>query len=54
MQTLASAGLGLVGLAAGLGLAALIPALRSRMHRTFGIVGVGVIATAALLAITGW
>jgi hypothetical protein len=24
------------------------------MYRTFGIVGVGVIATAALLAITGW
>jgi hypothetical protein len=54
LQALASAGLGLVGLAAGIGLAVLIPALRSKMHRTFGIVGVGVIATAALLAITGW
>jgi len=54
LQALASAGLGLVGLAIGIGLAVLIPALRTRMHRTFGIVGVGVIATAALLAITGW
>jgi hypothetical protein len=54
LQALASAGLGLVGLAAGIGLAVLIPALRTRMYRTFGIVGVGVIATAALLAITGW
>jgi hypothetical protein len=54
LQALASAGLGLVGLAGGIGLAILIPALRTRMHRTFGIVGVGVIATAALLAITGW
>ena len=32
----------------------LIPALRTRMYRTFGIVGVGVIATAAVLAYTGW
>ncbi|HEX3959059.1 MAG TPA: hypothetical protein VHZ03_20920 [Trebonia sp.] len=54
LQALASAGLGLVGLAVGIGLAVLIPALRSRMHRTFGIVGVGVIATAAVLAFTGW
>jgi putative Mn2+ efflux pump MntP len=54
LQALASAGLGLVGLAGGIGLAILIPALRTRMHRTFGIVGVGVIATAAVLAITGW
>lgn len=54
LQALASAGLGLIGLAIGIGLAVLIPALRTRMHRTFGIVGVGVIATAALLAITGW
>jgi hypothetical protein len=54
LQALASAGLGLIGLAAGIGLAVLIPALRTRMYRTFGIVGVGVIATAALLAITGW
>jgi hypothetical protein len=54
LQALASAGLGLAGLAAGIGLAVLIPALRTRLHRTFGIVGVGVIATAALLAITGW
>ncbi len=49
LQALASAGLGLAGLAVGIGLAVLIPALRSRMHRTFGVVGVGVIATAALL-----
>jgi len=54
LQALASAGLGLVGLAAGIGLAILIPALRTRMHRTFGIVGVGVIATAGLLLVTGW
>ncbi len=54
LQALASAGLGLIGLAVGIGLAVLIPALRARMYRTFGIVGVGVIATAALLAITGW
>ena len=54
LQALASAGLGLVGLAIGIGLAVLIPALRTRMHRTFGIVGVGVIATAAVLLYTGW
>ena len=54
LQALASAGLGLIGLAAGIGLAVLIPALRTRMYRTFGVVGVGVIATAALLACTGW
>ena len=54
LQALASAGLGLVGLAVGISLAFLIPALRTRMHRTFGIVGVGVVATAALLAFTGW
>jgi len=54
LQALASAGLGLVGLAAGVGLAVLIPVLRTRMHRTFGVVGVGVIATAALLLVTGW
>ena len=54
LQALASAGLGLVGLAVGIGLAALIPALRSKMYRTFGIVGVGVIATAGLLLYTGW
>ena len=54
LQALASAGLGLIGLAAGIGLAVLIPALRTRMYRTFGIVGVGVIATAAVLAYTGW
>ncbi len=54
LQALASAGLGLIGLAVGIGLAVLIPALRTRMYRTFGIVGVGVIATAALLAYTGW
>ena len=54
LQALASGALGLIGLAAGIGLAVLIPALRTRMYRTFGIVGVGVIATAALLAITGW
>jgi len=28
--------------------------LRTRMYRTFGVVGVGVIATAAVLAYTGW
>jgi putative Mn2+ efflux pump MntP len=54
LQALASAGLGLVGLAVGIGLAVLIPALRTKMHRTFGIVGVGVIATAGLLLYTGW
>ena len=54
LQALASAGLGLIGLAIGIGLAVLIPALRTRMHRTFGVVGVGVIATAALLLYTGW
>ena len=54
LQALASAGLGLVGLGVGIGLAVLIPALRTRMYRTFGVVGVGVIATAAVLAYTGW
>jgi hypothetical protein len=54
LQSLASAGLGLIGLAVGIGLAVLIPALRTKMYRTFGVVGVGVIATAALLAYTGW
>jgi putative Mn2+ efflux pump MntP len=54
LQALASAGLGLGGLAVGIGLAVLIPALRTRMYRTFGVVGVGVIATAAVLAYTGW
>jgi putative Mn2+ efflux pump MntP len=54
LQALASAALGLIGLAIGIGLAVLIPALRTRMYRTFGVVGVGVIATAALLAYTGW
>jgi hypothetical protein len=54
LQALASAGLGLIGLAVGIALAILIPALRTRMYRTFGIVGVGVIATAAILAYTGW
>jgi hypothetical protein len=54
LQALASAGLGLVGLAVGIGLAIMIPALRTRMHRTFGIVGVGVIATAGVLLYTGW
>jgi putative Mn2+ efflux pump MntP len=54
LQALASAGLGLIGLATGIGLAVLIPALRTRMYRTFGIVGVGVIATAVVLGITGW
>jgi hypothetical protein len=54
LQALASAGLGLVGLAVGIGLAVLIPALRTRMYRTFGIVGVGVIATAGILLYTGW
>jgi hypothetical protein len=54
LQALASAGLGLVGLGVGIGLAILIPALRTRMYRTFGIVGVGVIATAGILLYTGW
>jgi putative Mn2+ efflux pump MntP len=54
LQALASAGLGLIGLAVGIGLAILIPALRTRMYRTFGVVGVGVIITAAILAYTGW
>jgi hypothetical protein len=54
LQALASGGLGLAGLAIGISLAVLIPALRTRMHRTFGIVGVGVIATAAILVYTGW
>ena len=54
LQALASAGLGLIGLAVGISLAVLIPSLRTRMHRTFGVVGVGVIATAAVLAYTGW
>jgi hypothetical protein len=54
LQALASAGLGLIGLAIGIGLAVLIPALRTRMYRTFGVVGVGVIVTAAVLAYTGW
>jgi hypothetical protein len=54
LQALASAGLGLVGLAVGIGLAVLIPGLRTRMYRTFGIVGVGVIATAGVLLYTGW
>jgi hypothetical protein len=54
LQALASAGLGLIGLAIGIGLAVLIPALRTRMYRTFGVVGVGVIATAAVIAYTGW
>lgn len=54
LQALASAGLGLVGLAVGIGLAVLIPALRTRMYRTFGFAGVGVIATAGLLLYTGW
>lgn len=54
LQALASAGLGLIGLAVGIGLAVLIPALRTRMYRTFGIVGVGVIATAGILLYTGW
>jgi hypothetical protein len=54
LQALASGGLGLIGLAIGISLAVLIPALRTRMYRTFGIVGVGVIATAAILAYTGW
>jgi len=54
LQALASAGLGLIGLAVGIGLAVLIPGLRTRMYRTFGIVGVGVIATAGILLYTGW
>jgi putative Mn2+ efflux pump MntP len=54
LQALASGALGLIGLAAGTGLAVVIPSLRTRMYRTFGVVGVGVIATAVLLGITGW
>ena len=54
LQALASAGLGLVGLAIGISLGVLIPALRTRMYRTFGIVGCGVIVTAVVLAYTGW
>jgi putative Mn2+ efflux pump MntP len=54
LQALASGALGVIGLAVGISLAVLIPALRTRMYRTFGIVGVGVIATAAILAYTGW
>jgi putative Mn2+ efflux pump MntP len=54
LQALASGALGLIGLAIGIGLAVLIPAMRTRMYRTFGIVGVGVIVTAAILAYTGW
>jgi putative Mn2+ efflux pump MntP len=54
LQALASGGLGLIGLTIGISLAVLIPALRTRMYRTFGIVGAGVIATAAILAYTGW
>jgi putative Mn2+ efflux pump MntP len=54
LQALASGALGLIGLAAGIGLAVLIPSLRTRMYRTFGFVGVGVIATAVILGITGW
>jgi hypothetical protein len=54
LQALASAGLGLIGLAVGIGLAVAIPALRTRMYRTFGVVGVGVIATAGILLYTGW
>jgi len=54
LQALASAGLGLIGLAVGIGLAVLVPALRTRMYRTFGIAGVGVIATAGILLYTGW
>ena len=54
LQALASAGLGLIGLVVGITLAVLIPGLRAKMYRTFGIVGVGVIATAVILAYTGW
>jgi putative Mn2+ efflux pump MntP len=54
LQALASGALGLIGLAVGIGLAVLIPALRTRMYRTFGVVGVGVLATAVILGITGW
>jgi putative Mn2+ efflux pump MntP len=54
LQALASGALGLIGLAVGIGLAVLIPALRTRMYRTFGIVGVGILATAVILGITGW
>jgi putative Mn2+ efflux pump MntP len=54
LQALASGALGLIGLAVGITLAVLIPALRTKMYRTFGIVGVGVLATAVVLGITGW
>jgi putative Mn2+ efflux pump MntP len=54
LQALASGALGLIGLAIGIGLAVVIPALRTKMYRTFGIVGIGVIATAVILAYTGW
>jgi putative Mn2+ efflux pump MntP len=54
LQALASGALGLIGLAVGVGLAVLIPSLRTRMYRTFGVVGVGVLATAVLLGVTGW
>jgi putative Mn2+ efflux pump MntP len=54
LQALASGALGLIGLAVGITLAVLIPALRTRMYRTFGIVGVGVLATAVILGVTGW
>ncbi len=54
LQALASAALGLAGLAVGIGLAVLIPGLRARMYRTFGFVGVGVVATAGILLYTGW
>ena len=54
LQALASGGLGLVGLVIGIYLAVLIPALRARTYRTFGIVGCGVIVTAAVLVYTGW
>jgi putative Mn2+ efflux pump MntP len=54
LQARASAGLGLAGLVIGIAGAILVPALRTRMHRTFGIVGVGVIATAFILLYTGW
>jgi hypothetical protein len=43
-----------VAWAVSIGLAVLIPALHTRMYRTFGVVGVGVIATAVILGITGW
>jgi putative Mn2+ efflux pump MntP len=54
LQALASGALGLIGLAVGITLAVLIPALRTRMYRTFGIVGVGILATAVILGVTGW